>query len=226
MAPTRPPARRRSDAFANVSRIVAAAREIFARDGTSATLSQVAAAAGVGNATLYRHFPNRQALAAAVYEDIVDNDIRPTITALADNAPREKFIDALARLEDAMFEQRQLLASMGDLAELTVRLFTRDRDEFEAMIDQAKAAGALRADLTADDVVTFVAMVTTASVAMNQSKPMRRRYLSLMFDAFSAQGTQPLPAPAASPAPRRRRRPDPAAPHSVPSGRSGGGRPG
>src|SRR3712207_3266457 len=99
---------RRSDAFANVSRIVAAARDIFARDGASATLSQVAAAAGVGNATLYRHFPNRQALAAAVYTDIVENDIRPTIAALGENAPREAFVEALARLEDAMFEQRTL----------------------------------------------------------------------------------------------------------------------
>lgn len=188
-------AHQRSDAFANVSRIVAAAREIFARDGTSATLSQVAKAAGVGNATLYRHFPNRRALAAAVYEDIVVNDIRPTITALGDNAPREAFIEALARLEDAMFEQRPLLASMGDLAELTVDLFTRDREQFEAMIAHAKDSGLLRPDLTADDVVNFVAMVTTASVAMNQPKAVRRRYLSLMFDAFSAQGAQALPAP-------------------------------
>jgi AcrR family transcriptional regulator len=184
---------RRSDAFANVSRIVAAARDIFARDGASATLSQVAAAAGVGNATLYRHFPNRQALAAAVYTDIVENDIRPTIAALGENAPREAFVEALARLEDAMFEQRTLLASMGDLADLTVDLFTRDREQFEAIIAQAKAAGALRADLTPDDVATFVAMVTTASVAMNQPAPLRRRYLSLMFDALSAQGAQSLP---------------------------------
>ena len=188
-------ARRRSDAFANVSRIVAAAREIFARDGSSATLSQIAAAAGVGNATLYRHFPNRRALAAAVYEDIVENDIRPTLTALGDNAPREAFIDALSRLEDAMFEQRELLASMGDLADMTVELFTRDRAQLEAITLHAKEFGALRADLTADDVANFVAMVTTASVAMNQPKPMRRRYLSLMFDALSAQGAQELPPP-------------------------------
>ena len=44
-------------------------------------------------------------------------------------------------------------------------------------------------------MVNFVAMVTTASVAMNQPKAVRRRYLSLMFDAFSAQGAQALPAP-------------------------------
>lgn len=185
--------RRRSDAFANVTRIVAAAREVFARTGADATLSQVAEAAGVANATLYRHFPNRKALAAAVYEDIVVNDIKPAVMALGDHVPREAFIEALAHLEDVMFEQRPLLASMGDLAELTVELITREREQFEEMITAAKAAGDLRPDLTADDVATFVAMVTTASVAMDQPKPLRRRYLSLMFDALSPHDAQPLP---------------------------------
>ncbi|WP_422743747.1 TetR/AcrR family transcriptional regulator [Mycobacterium sp. WMMD1722] len=183
----------RSDAFANLHRIVAAAREVFARDGDAATLSQVAAAAGVANATLYRHFPNRQALAAAVYEDIVVNEIKPAILALGNDAPREAFIDALSRLEDVMFKQRELLASIDDLAELTARLLTRDRGQINHMIDQSQATGHLRADLTSDDVATFVAMVTTASVAMNQPRPLRRRYLSLMFDAFSADPPTPLP---------------------------------
>ena len=56
----------RTDAYANVSRIVAAARSLFSAEGASATLAQVARRAGVGTATLYRHFPNRQALALAV----------------------------------------------------------------------------------------------------------------------------------------------------------------
>jgi hypothetical protein len=80
--------RRRSDASANVARIVAAAREVFARDGDAATLSQVA----------------------------ITNDITPAVLALGGDAPREAFIDAVARLEDAMFVQRPLPASMDDLA--------------------------------------------------------------------------------------------------------------
>jgi AcrR family transcriptional regulator len=187
------PRNRRSDAFANVHRIVAAAREVFGRDGDNATLSQVAEAAGVANATLYRHFPNRRALAAAVYEDIVVTDIKPAILALGRDAPRAAFIDALAHLEEIMSRQRPLLASIGDLADLTAQLFIRDREQFDDMIMQAQATGALRPDLTSDDVATFVAMVTTASVAMNQPRPMRRRYLSLMFDALNPAATEPLP---------------------------------
>jgi AcrR family transcriptional regulator len=191
--------RRRADAFANVGKIVAAAREIFARDGAGATLSQVAAAAGVANATLYRHFPNRAALAAAVYADILDNEIKPAVRALGDNAPREAFIDALAHLEEVMFSQRPLLASLDDLAQLTAELITRDRDDLVQMIEHAQSAGTLRTDLTVEDVATFVAMVTTASVGMNQPAELRRRYLSLMLDAFNPPDAQPLSA-----------RPDPA----------------
>ncbi|TFV55781.1 TetR/AcrR family transcriptional regulator [Mycobacterium sp. PS03-16] len=201
------PRNRRSDAFANVSRIVAAAREVFARDGDNATLSQVAAAAGVANATLYRHFPNRRALAAAVYEDIVVNEIKPAIVALGKDAPRAAFIDALAHLEDAMFKQRPLLTSIGDLAELTNQLITRDREQFHDMIMQAQATGDLRPDLTPEDVATFVSMVTTASVAMNQPRPLRRRYLSLMFDALSPADAEPLPPVSTRAARRREQKP-------------------
>jgi AcrR family transcriptional regulator len=175
---------RRSDAFANIARIVAAARKEFARDGASATLSQIAATAGVGDATLYRHFPNRHALAAAVYEEIFNAEVKPAILALSD-APPEAFIDVLALLEDVMFAQRPLIASLDDLASLTAELIIRDRELLEEFVVRSQARGNLRTDLTAEEVATFVAMVTTASVAMDQPKPLRRRYLSLMVDALS-----------------------------------------
>ncbi|QZT61412.1 TetR/AcrR family transcriptional regulator [Mycolicibacterium austroafricanum] len=174
---------RRSDASANIDRIVAAARQVFAREGASATLSQVAEAAGVSAATLYRHFSNRQALAAAVYEDVFSAEIKPAILALSESSP-EAYVDALAQLEEVMSMQRPQMASLDDLANLTTDLILRDRELFENLLMQAQARGDLRTDLTADEVATFVAMVTTASVALNQPKRQRRRYLSLMVDAL------------------------------------------
>ena len=180
---------RRSDAFANIARIVAAAQQVFAREGASATLSQVAAAAGVSEATLYRHFPNRQALATAVYENVFDTEITPAVLALSESPPHA-YIDALAQLEDVMSAQRPLLASLDDLASLTTELILRDRELFEDVLMQAQARGNLRTDLTADEVATFVAMITTASVAMNQPKPQRLRYLRLMVHALSPAAAQ------------------------------------
>lgn len=193
---------RRSDANANIARIVAAAREEFARDGASTTLSQIASVAGVADATLYRHFPNRQALAAAVYESVFEADVKPAILALAD-APPEAFIDVLALLEDVMFAQRPLIASLDDLASLTAELIMRDRELLEEFVMRSQERGNLRADFTAEEVATFVAMITTASVAMDQPKALRRRYLTLMVDALSPAaaanadkaGTQPAGRP-------------------------------
>ena len=74
-----------------------------------------------------------------------------------------------------------------------VELFHRKRELIEAIVETGKAQGDLRSDLTADDVVTFVAMVTTASVALDQPPELRRRYLSLMLDALNPPGAETLP---------------------------------
>ncbi|MGB8389756.1 TetR/AcrR family transcriptional regulator [Mycobacterium sp.] len=185
----------RSDVAANIGRIITAARKVFAKEGAAATMSRVASAAGVSDATLYRHFPNRQVLAAAVYEDIFVSQVKPAILALCGNPAPELYVDALVHLEDVMFEQRPLLASLDDLANLTADFITRDRDLFDDIILQCQASGILRPDLTADEVATFVAMVTTASVAMNQPKPARRRYLRLMVDALTLNTTSVRASP-------------------------------
>jgi AcrR family transcriptional regulator len=65
------PRRPRSDAQRNRERLIAAARELVAEVGSEVALDEVARRAGVGNATLYRHFPTRAELLAALYTDEV-----------------------------------------------------------------------------------------------------------------------------------------------------------
>src|SRR5437764_6370080 len=66
---TRP---KRADARRNYEKVLAAAREAFAEGGEATSLEEIARRAGVGIGTLYRHFPNRQALLEAVYVDEVE----------------------------------------------------------------------------------------------------------------------------------------------------------
>src|SRR5579884_3864221 len=61
------PRPKRADARRNYDKVIAAAREAFAAGGTSTSLEEIARRAEVGIGTLYRHFPNRQALLEAVY---------------------------------------------------------------------------------------------------------------------------------------------------------------
>lgn len=67
----------RVDAAASVSRIIEAAKRVFAAGDGSGTLNRIAKEAGVGIATLYRHFPNRETLAMAVYQQVFIRDIQP-----------------------------------------------------------------------------------------------------------------------------------------------------
>jgi AcrR family transcriptional regulator len=70
-APGREQPRRRADARRNYERLVAAAREVFDERGVDAPLDEIARRAGIGNATMYRHFPTRRELIIAVYADEV-----------------------------------------------------------------------------------------------------------------------------------------------------------
>src|SRR4051812_44700916 len=81
--PTRP---KRADARRNYEKVLAAAREAFAEGGESTALEEIARGAGVGIGTLYRHFPNRQALLEALYVDEVQEFCR-TATELEDADP-------------------------------------------------------------------------------------------------------------------------------------------
>src|SRR5205823_8667909 len=67
---------KRADARRNYDKVLAAAREAFAEGGESTALEEIARRAGVGIGTLYRHFPNRQALLEALYIDEVEEVCR------------------------------------------------------------------------------------------------------------------------------------------------------
>src|ERR1700691_6637651 len=81
----------RADAARNRREIIKAARELYGRRGLDAPLDEIARLARVGNATLYRHFPSRCALAAAVFADTLCRVIDAAAQALDDPAPWHAF---------------------------------------------------------------------------------------------------------------------------------------
>jgi AcrR family transcriptional regulator len=124
----------RADARRNYDSLVTAAREEFGERGSDAAIEDIARRAGVGVGTLYRHFPRRIDLVEAVYSTDVD-----TLVAAADEA--ESLPDAFEGL------QSWLLA------------FVRYAESKRALLNElheAKAAGAARSDLTADDLLKLV----------------------------------------------------------------------
>lgn len=184
----------RSDAFDSITRILAAARSVFALGDGSGTLGRIAQEAGVGIATVYRHFPNREALAVAVYDDLFTTEITPMLAEFErTDAPREILLDMAERLLDVLDRQRGLTQSLGNISQVTVDLMNRKLDVIAPTITRAQKLGNLRLDIAPADVPNLIAMVTSGLLGTNLDRLLRRRYLSLLLDGLNPDHAQPLP---------------------------------
>jgi AcrR family transcriptional regulator len=152
---------RRKDAQRNRQAILAAARELFA-DGADVPMYEIARRAGVGQATLYRNFPDRRDLAAALLLE----EMRHTEQLAADHIDDP---DAFFVLLRSIVETIARFQGLGALAReetcLGSELHSRRRRLRELLTEPlraAKAAGTVRCDLTIDDVFLVVLMVRGA----------------------------------------------------------------
>ncbi len=185
------PARARAqrvDARSNAERIVKVARGAFL-SGASPSLEEIAATADVGVATLYRHFPNREALTRAAYHAIFDEEIIPQLAPAAVlPAFRDAFIGVSVRVIELLSA-----APTSDLAELTAELIQDHIDVFAALLEGAQQQGDIRTDLTIDDVPHILGMLVVGLATPSLDEASRARYLALMFDALKPGNTGELP---------------------------------
>lgn len=183
----------RADAARNRARILDAARVAFAERGAEAQMDEIAARAGVGVGTVYRHFPTKQSLALAIVEQrfatiiafiraelLPDPDPWNAIersfefcasTQLADRGYAEAVGMAAGRGPDG--ERRPLgppLSQMEELLDLT-----------EVMVERARAAGVVRDDLVAGDMAPLYAGV--ASI-VHAGVPNWRRVVTIILDGL------------------------------------------
>ncbi|MFI7275968.1 TetR/AcrR family transcriptional regulator [Streptomyces sp. NPDC049879] len=189
--------RLRADALRNRERILAAAREAFVLYGTDARLDEIARRAGVGNATLYRHFPDREALLIAVLLDVNHRIIDEARAALeADSDPFE----ALHRLVlNAAGERVGGLCPMlgGDVDPRDPQLVAsnaRMHETVQRLVDRAHASGQLRPDVGSGDILVGVARLTSPVPGTDQDDEMLLlRHLQIFVDGLRAPAPGTLP---------------------------------
>lgn len=191
-SPSRP---LRKDAARNRQALIDAARVVFARQGLDATLDDVAREAGVGVGTAYRHFANKRELAAAIMEESIDVVVAAAERALHADDPWQGLVDVL---ESAMVLQsgdrgmRDVLMNAKD-AELAARLQDRVIGPFTQVVERAKAAGAVRADVAPADFAVVIGMLCSAAEFGGDAAPsLWRRNLALVLPGFRPGGP-PLP---------------------------------
>ena len=148
---------RRADAQRNRQRLLTAATEAFAEGGEDVALETVAARAGVGIGTLYRHFPNRDALVAAAYRHEVEQLCSAGKELLAELPPDQALRAWAERFTDYIATKRAMGNALRSAAGSDSPLFADTRalilDALRLLLDAGAAAGTLRADVDPKDVM-------------------------------------------------------------------------
>jgi AcrR family transcriptional regulator len=188
----------RSDARDNRARILAVARAAFAAEGLDVPIREVARRAQVGTATVYRHFPTKEALLSEVFAEPMAMCSAVVEEGLAADDPWRGFCLVIERLMEVHALDR------GFARAFTSRLpgaaaFAADRDRtlrlLLRLMRRAKDAGALRADFVLEDV--SLALMANEGIRA-ESPELRvaasRRFAALMIQSFRAEPVRtPLP---------------------------------
>ncbi|MFG2518528.1 TetR/AcrR family transcriptional regulator [Streptomyces sp. NPDC048527] len=196
---------RRRDARRNRDLLLEAAHEVFTELGLNAPLDVIARRAGVGNATLYRHFPHRAALVDAVFRD--------QLTGTMDAGERARTTDdawtGLTGYLQAVFTVLATDRGTNDLmtthlegVESLEAVHTHNHRTVELLLDRGRDQGTIRPDVTTEDVLFALAALGRAVPALTTATTPDawRRPLTLLCDSLRpTPASPPLPSPALTP---------------------------
>ncbi|MGW3117835.1 TetR/AcrR family transcriptional regulator [Streptomyces sp. NPDC001107] len=180
---------RRRDARRNRELLVEAAHEVFTEQGLQAPLDVIARRAGVGNATLYRHFPTRAVLIDAVFRD----QLGDTVAAgeLARTAPDAwtglgTYLQAVFRTLAADRGTNDLMTTHVQGIEALDDVHAHNRETLELLLARGREEGAIRADVTTEDVLFVLAALGRAVPALTAATAPDtwRRPLALLLDSL------------------------------------------
>ncbi|WP_435269913.1 TetR/AcrR family transcriptional regulator [Streptomyces sp. 1222.5] len=193
--------RPRADAVRNRERIVTAARDMFVEHGPDVPLDEIARRAGVGNATVYRNFPDREALVREVVCSVMDR------TAEAAEAALRETGDAFAALEH--FVHTSADERLSALCPMMSDTFDKHHPDLEAsrerveqlvgeVMGRAKAAGQLRPDVGVGDLMIVAAQLSRPPAGTDCMRGDRfvHRHLQLFLDGLRAPARSALPGTA------------------------------
>ncbi|MFD4866186.1 TetR/AcrR family transcriptional regulator [Streptomyces sp. NPDC058412] len=195
--------RPRADAVRNRERILTAAREVFVEFGSAAPFDEVARRAGIGNATLYRHFPDRPTLVRQVVLFVMD---RVTASAEASLAEEPDAFAALCRFTHAAADER-----IGALCPMLAEDFDREHPELlaaqtalqtavETLLATGQDAGAIRTDIGVGDLMVALSQLSRPlpGTACLDTDRFAHRHLQLFLDGLRAPARSELPGSAAT----------------------------
>jgi AcrR family transcriptional regulator len=194
-SPSTPERPLRRDAERNRQRILEAAREVFAEQGLSVTLDEIAQRAGVGVGTVYRRFPDKEVLIDALFEDRMTDFAALAEDCLCDADPWDglvRFLESAtaAHACDRGFKECALsgthgLERVGRARRMMYPLVSR-------LVERAQADGSLRPDLAPTDVPLLQLMLGSLSECTHDVEPeVWRRFLGIVTDGLRTRRDEP-----------------------------------
>jgi AcrR family transcriptional regulator len=189
--------RPRRDAARNHELLVHAAMSAFRDEGFDVALDTIARRAGVGNATLYRHFATREELYDAVFADLRDRAgaVLARYQAVDDaRGALAGFVAELFTVGPAGFELGCLADRTCDATPALEAMITEIRATLQRLLVQAQRQGTVRPDVDVEDLGLLLASARSVMAVAREAAPgVWRRHLTLLLDALRPADRSPLP---------------------------------
>jgi AcrR family transcriptional regulator len=189
----------RADAQRNHDRIIVAAHEAFAGHGYEVSIEEIARRAGVGPATLYRRFPNKEALLRAVVDARIADLEQAIVLAQGAHDPWEGLlagVRALIEIQAANMVFLQILEDVGVLPVVKDQIRERVFLPLAELFARAQQSAQIRPDLDPAELPLLIGMVAATAKHHDDCDRVVNwdRYLTLLTDALRTPTPTPLPA--------------------------------
>jgi AcrR family transcriptional regulator len=176
----------RADAQRNIDALLLSALAVFTTSGVDAPVREIAEKAGVGVGTLYRHFPQRSDLVAAVFRHEIDACADAAPILAAEHEPGEALARWMQRYTALISTKRGLATALhsGNPAFETLPAYFQKRllPALRMLLGAAVAAGEVRADVNADDLL--IAVANLCRQARDEDPDRARRMVALLIDGL------------------------------------------
>jgi AcrR family transcriptional regulator len=158
----------RADAQRSLDALLGAAKEVFAVAGVDAPIRDIAGKAGLGVGTVYRHFPQRSDLIAAVFRREIDDCAEAAIELAADHEPFEALRRWMQRFSAFFATKRGLAGALHSgepaYAALPAHFDARLRPALERLLASAITAGRIQSDIAAGELLGAIARLSMSEV--------------------------------------------------------------
>jgi AcrR family transcriptional regulator len=185
----------RADARRNREKVMAAARAAFSEYGSEAQMDDVARRAEVGVGTVYRHFPTKEALFAALVEDTFARIAARARHALDADDAWQALTAMLWDAGESLAGDRALAEAMqADLADQPCPGQVELGEIMRELMERAKAEGSMRPDVVLDDIPMLMCGVGSATIRSQAGSGVWRRHLAILLDGLrDRRDLTPLP---------------------------------